>query len=84
MQLNHYNTKFETRNFPIVLITDNVSNAPNVGAIFRISDAFGIEKLHLCGTNLNLGRKMFKTSRATEKNVVFELNKDAFDLLPLR
>jgi len=77
MQLNHYNTTFTKRTFPIILVCDNVTNAPNIGSLFRIADAFGVEKLILCGTGVSLGRKMTKTSRATEKVVNFELAEDA-------
>ena len=73
MQLNHYNTNFIQKTFPITLVCDNVTNAPNIGSLFRISDAFGIEKLIFCGDTIPLGRKMTKTSRATEKVVSHEV-----------
>lgn len=79
MQLNHYNTNFTKREFPITLICDNVTNAPNIGSLFRISDAFGIEKLILCGSNITLGRKMAKTSRATEKVVPYKITNNALE-----
>lgn len=77
MQLTHYNSKFEKHIFPVILICDEVTNAPNVGSLFRIADAFGIEKLILCGNNIPFGRKMTKTSRATEKSVPFEIAETA-------
>ena len=73
MQLTHYNTKFKKHVFPITLVCDNVTNAPNIGSLFRIADAFGIEKIILCGAHIPLGRKMTKTSRATEKIVNYEI-----------
>ena len=73
MQLTHYNTKFKAKQFPIILVCDNVTNAPNIGGLFRIADAFGVEKLILCGEKINLGRKMSKTSRATENSVKYEI-----------
>jgi tRNA G18 (ribose-2'-O)-methylase SpoU len=81
MQLNHYNTNFTNQIFPITLISDNVTNAPNIGSLFRIADAFGIEKLILCGDDISLGRKMAKTSRATEKIVNYEVNRDALEVI---
>uniref|UniRef100_UPI0025E50752 TrmH family RNA methyltransferase n=1 Tax=uncultured Algibacter sp. TaxID=298659 RepID=UPI0025E50752 len=81
MQLNHYNTNFKEQIFPITLICDNVTNAPNIGSLFRIADAFGIEKLILCGDDISLGRKMAKTSRATEKIVNYEVNRDALEVI---
>ncbi|AUS06573.1 TrmH family RNA methyltransferase [Pseudotamlana carrageenivorans] len=76
MQLNHYNTHFKKRQFPITLVCDHVTNAPNIGSLFRIADAFGVEKIILCGQNITLGRKMAKTSRATEKVVPYEILED--------
>ncbi len=76
MQLTHYNTQFKKRTFPVTLVCDNVINAPNIGSLFRICDAFGVEKLILCG-EVSLGRKMAKTSRATEKSVNFEIQESA-------
>ncbi|MCF7569146.1 TrmH family RNA methyltransferase [Sabulilitoribacter arenilitoris] len=73
MQLTHYNTNFKKHKFPITLVCDNVTNAPNIGSLFRIADAFGIEKIILCGEHIVLGRKMAKTSRATEKVVNYEI-----------
>ena len=81
MQLTHYNTNFNKQTFPITLICDNVTNAPNIGSLFRIADAFGIEKLILCGDNIQIGRKMAKTSRATEKVVNYEILESASDVV---
>lgn len=58
------------------MVCDNVTNAPNIGSLFRVSDAFGIKKLIICGA-VSLGRKMSKTSRATEKIVNFEIQESA-------
>ncbi|MFD1613469.1 TrmH family RNA methyltransferase [Gelatiniphilus marinus] len=77
MQLTHYTTNFTKQKFPITLVCDNVTNAPNIGSLFRIADAFGIEKLILCGEHIPLGRKITKTSRATEKVVDFEIAESA-------
>lgn len=81
MQLTHHNTNFKQKTFPITLVCDNVTNAPNIGSIFRISDAFGIEKLVLCGDPIPFGRKMTKTSRATEKVIDFKIETSAIDVV---
>ncbi|NNC50563.1 MAG: TrmH family RNA methyltransferase [Flaviramulus sp.] len=81
MQLTHYNSKFKNQTFPIILVCDNVTNAPNIGSLFRICDAFGVEKLILCGENINIGRKVAKTSRATEKVVNFDICKSAYSVV---
>ena len=72
MQLDHYSSKFEKNQFAIILLTDNVTRPANVGSIFRIADAFGVEKLILGGSAIELNRKVWNTSRATEKVIEFE------------
>ena len=81
MQLNHYKTNFNKKEFPITLICDNITNAPNMGSLFRIADAFGVEKLIFCGEHITLGRKITKTSRATEKVVNYSVETSAIDVV---
>ncbi|MEO9077371.1 MAG: TrmH family RNA methyltransferase, partial [Gelidibacter sp.] len=81
MQLTHYTSKFSQHTFPIILVCENVTNASNIGSLFRTADAFGIEKLILCGTPVPFGRKMAQTSRATEKYVNFEWNENPEEVL---
>lgn len=43
-----------TQNFkkpprPLIIILDNIRSGHNVGAAFRISDAFNLQKIYLCG-----------------------------------
>ena len=68
-QLTHYNSKFKKQKHPITLVCDNIRNAPNLGSLFRIADAFNIEELIFCGADIPLGKRMSKTSRSTEKYV---------------
>ncbi|RAJ16205.1 TrmH family RNA methyltransferase [Olleya aquimaris] len=81
MQLNYYNTNFKQQTFPIQIICENVSNAPNIGSLFRTCDAFGVKKLVFCGSDIPLGRKMTKTSRATEKIVNYEVRESSLELI---
>ncbi|WP_298533777.1 TrmH family RNA methyltransferase [uncultured Algibacter sp.] len=81
MQLTHYNTNFKRRKFPITLVCDHVTNAPNIGSLFRIADAFGIKKLILCGSDITLGRKMAKTARSTEKVVEYNICESALETI---
>ncbi|MGY0392361.1 TrmH family RNA methyltransferase [Bizionia sp. KMM 8389] len=79
MQLTHYNSKFNEQSLPITIVCDTITNAPNIGSLFRTADAFGVEKLIFCGSNIEFGRKSAKTSRATEKYVTAEFNKDILE-----
>ena len=76
MQLNHYNSNFKKQKYPIKVICDNVTNAPNIGSLFRIADAFGIEELIFCGSDIPLGKRMTKTSRSTEKYVTHSVSEN--------
>jgi len=77
MQLTHYTSIFNKNTFPITVLCENVSNAPNIGSLFRICDAFGIEKLIFSGEVIPIpSRKMQKTSRAAEKYVPYEIIND--------
>jgi tRNA G18 (ribose-2'-O)-methylase SpoU len=69
MQLTHYTSNFKKQKHPITIICDNIANAPNIGSLFRIADAFNIEELIFCGDNIPIGKRMTKTSRSTEKYV---------------
>ncbi|WP_225037109.1 TrmH family RNA methyltransferase [Winogradskyella sp. SM1960] len=73
MQLNHYNSNFKKQKHPIKVICDNVTNAPNIGSLFRIADAFGVEELIFCGSDIPFGKRMTKTSRSTEKYVSYRI-----------
>jgi len=77
MQLTHYTSTFIKKTFPITVLCENVSNAPNIGALFRVCDAFGVGKIVFSGEALPIpSRKMQKTSRATEKYVSYEIIKN--------
>jgi tRNA G18 (ribose-2'-O)-methylase SpoU len=58
---------------PVVVILDNVRSLGNVGAFFRTGDAFGIEKIVLCGiTGTPPDRELHKTALGAEVTVPWE------------
>ncbi|OBX26557.1 SpoU rRNA methylase family protein [Gelidibacter algens] len=81
MQLTHYTSKFNQRTFPITLVCENVTNAANIGSLFRTADAFGLEQVIFCGSPIPFGRKMAKTSRATEKYVNFKWQENSSEVI---
>jgi tRNA G18 (ribose-2'-O)-methylase SpoU len=85
MQLTHENTDFEKKNFPITLVCDHIYFQQNIGSLFRIAEAFGIEKIIFIGKDIPLTpRKINKTSRSTHLQVpytVIEDTKTAIDYL---
>ena len=73
MQATHDSTTFEKKKFPIVLILDGISSPANMGSLFRLADAFGIEKLIFCESPVDIkSNRLKRTARATIKNVFFE------------
>lgn len=81
MQLSHGQSKFKKQQFPIILVCDNVTNAPNIGSLFRIADAFGVEELIFCGEHIPVGRRMTKTSRSTEKYIKYSVESDVLSVV---
>lgn len=85
MQLKHEENQFEPTTFPITLVCDNISFQQNIGSLFRIGEAFGIEKIIFTGKDIPLNpRKINKTSRSTHLHVahsVIEENKDLITYL---
>jgi len=81
-QLNHSDHKPTEKKNPVVLLLDNIKDPKNVGSMFRIADAMGVQKVYLTGNaptppNKNIN----KTSRSTEKSVDFEYQLDALDVI---
>jgi SpoU rRNA Methylase family len=42
---------------PITIVLDGVSQNYNIGAIFRLCDAFLVQQLVICGTKVNLRKR---------------------------
>lgn len=77
-QLSHEEHQQAGIRFPLSLIADDINDPLNVGGLFRLSDALGIDTLYLCGdTPTPPHAKIRKTSRSTEKDVAFKYQADA-------
>ncbi|MBO2545137.1 TrmH family RNA methyltransferase [Salegentibacter sp. BDJ18] len=77
-QLTHFDEKFNKEKSPVILLLDNITGEANIGSIFRIADAFNVEKIVFSVTEPNLdSRRLQKTSRNTHKTVVHEFTQDA-------
>ena len=73
---------FSQKKFPIRLVCDNVTSAANVGALLRIADAFGVEKVYFCGDQPpEFSRRAKKTARGAEKLVSFEIHNHIEDVV---
>ena len=55
---------------PVTVVLDNVRSQQNVGAFFRTVDAFGVERIALCGfTAVPPARDIHKTALGAEQTV---------------
>lgn len=77
-QLTHKETSFSKKQFPIILLLDNVIGEANLGSMFRLADAFGIQKIIFCGSEPNLkSNRLKRTARNTYNTVNFEFKEDS-------
>lgn len=82
MQLKHEEIKFKKTQFPITLVCDNIYFQQNIGSLFRISEAFGIEKIIFLGKDIPLNpRKINKTSRSTHLHVPYSVIEENGELI---
>ena len=66
----------------VVVILDNVRSLNNVGSAFRTSDAFGIQKIYLCGiTGQPPHRDIHKTALGATESVEWEHVPSTVDLI---
>lgn len=82
MQLKHEENKFEQSQFPITLVCDTIYFQQNIGSLFRIGEAFGIEKIIFLGKDIPLiPRKINKTSRSTHLYVAHRVIQESEELI---
>ncbi len=63
--------------YPLCFLGHDIDVPMNIGSLFRIADALGIEKIYLSGTSIvPPNRKIKKTSRSTEKYVPYSYEKN--------
>lgn len=67
--------------YPLSLLTDNIIAPQNIGGLFRLADALGIQHLYLCGHSpCPPNPKIKKTARATETVVSYSQHDNAITL----
>ncbi|MCM1021743.1 MAG: RNA methyltransferase [Muribaculum sp.] len=69
---------------PVVLVLDNVRSLSNVGAMLRTADAFGLERVALCGvTGTPPSPEIHKTALGAEDSVEWFHVEDTVELVKL-
>ena len=70
LQLDHSGHRARAAPLPLRLLAHDVDIALNVGALFRIADALGVEHVHLSGSSpVPPDPKIRKASRSAERHV---------------
>lgn len=82
IQLSHSDHVCSGIKFPICYLAHNFDVPMNIGSVFRIADAMGVEKIYLTGTSVvPPNSKIKKTSRSTENYVDYEYVADPILLI---
>ena len=67
---------------PLIIILDNIRSLNNIGAVFRTSDAFLIEKIYLCGITATPPHKdIQKTALGATDSVSWEYAQNTIEVL---
>jgi tRNA G18 (ribose-2'-O)-methylase SpoU len=81
-QLDHSRHPAPNRKFPLCFIAHNITDPMNVGSLFRIADALGVEKIWLSGMSPQPPNgKIKRTSRSCEKYVAWAYRAQPFELI---
>ena len=84
MQLNHQENQFKSKTFPITIVCDHIYFQQNIGSLFRIAEAFGVEKIIFVGKDIPLNpRKINKTSRSTHLHVPYIVMEETASVVAL-
>ena len=71
-----------TAKTPLIVVLDNIRSLNNIGAVFRSSDAFLIEKIYLCGITATPPNKdIHKTALGATESVAWEYVEDTLSLI---
>ncbi|RRJ93273.1 TrmH family RNA methyltransferase [Paenimyroides tangerinum] len=67
---------------PIIIVLDDIRSLHNIGAVFRTSDAFLIEKIYLCGiTATPPNKEIHKTALGATETVEWEYAKNVVEVV---
>ena len=83
IQLTHQEISFKNKQFPLCILADGLTLARNIGSLFRVADAFGVEHIYLNDSAESLSDlKIRKAARATHKTVKYSyIEKSAIETI---
>jgi tRNA G18 (ribose-2'-O)-methylase SpoU len=76
-QHSHTTTPFSKNKFPLIVLCDGLSSPANVGGLFRVCEAFGVEQILFYNGNIDISSSRLKrTARETYKSVDYAICND--------
>ncbi len=82
LQLDHSEHIERQGKIPIVILSDNLMGEANIGSLFRLADAFNIEKVIFTGTPINLkSNRLRRTARGTFETVAHEYEENILSVI---
>lgn len=81
-QLEHDEVSTGKQYFPLVVVCEDMLDPLNVGSVFRLADAMGVQHLYLVGASVAPpNRKINRTARSTDKRIPFTASLDKLLIL---
>tara|TARA_R100001369_G_scaffold20091_2_gene36868 strand:- start:56084 stop:56608 length:525 start_codon:yes stop_codon:yes gene_type:complete len=82
IQLDHSTHSELNEKFPIVILADNITGEANIGSLFRLADAFNIEKIIFTGTPINIkSNRLKRTARNTFETVSYSFEEEIITVI---
>lgn len=76
-QHSHTTIPFTSKKFPITIICDGLQSPANIGALFRISDAFGVAEIIFSASKIDFSsNRLLRTARGTVAKTAFRETQD--------
>ena len=83
-QLSHAESSSKDTTFPLSILANNIEIAGNIGSLFRVADALGVEKLYLTGTTQTPPKyKIRKAARSADNHIPYVYKESALETIEL-
>ena len=81
-QLSHAESSSEDVISPLSILANNIEIAGNVGSLFRVADALGVEKLYLTGSTQTPPKyKIRKAARSADNHIPYIYDESAVNVI---
>lgn len=81
VQLGHADHVPSGKTYPLSLMAQDVTDAANIGSLFRLADALGVRHLYLTGASVTPGNpKVRRAARSTQQYVSWSYHRDPLAL----